>query len=185
LDLIELNVKSVVSLTHFFLKDMLARNEGKILNVSSIVSKTGAPYTAVYSGTKAFILFFTLSIIKEIEDTNVTMTALMPGATDTDFFAKSGADKTVVYKETKLANPADVAKDAYDALMSGKTSIITGLKNKFEGFLADIMPYDMVTSMSKKEHSPSTKPESETRKHSDHNASLKERDSIERKNKPY
>src|SRR5215216_5111972 len=89
LDIIRLNVISLVSLTYYFLKDMLARNEGKILQLGSEVSKTPMPLMAVYAATKTFVLSFTEALINELKDTGVNMTLLMPGATDTDFFDKA------------------------------------------------------------------------------------------------
>jgi short-subunit dehydrogenase len=141
LDIIQLNISSLVVLTKLFMKDMLAGNGGRILQLASVVSKIASPLMAVYAGTKAFVYNFTQSVINELEGTNVTMTALLPGATDTDFFNKAGAEDTkVAQEESKLANPADVAKDGYNALMSGQNKIISGLKNKMQMTMANVTP---------------------------------------------
>jgi len=89
LDIINLNISSVVVLTKLFLKDMVERGSGKILNLSSIASKTPGPWQSVYHGTKAFIQSFTEAIRSEVKESGVTVTALLPGATDTDFFNKA------------------------------------------------------------------------------------------------
>ncbi len=99
---------------------MIERNEGRILQLSSLVSKTPGPLLAVYSATKAYVQSFTQAVINEIKDTNVMMTALLPGATDTDFFNKADAENTKQVQDMNLDDPADVAKDGYEALMHGK-----------------------------------------------------------------
>ena len=140
LDIIQLNVVSLVYLTKLFLRDMLANNEGKILNVSSIAGRMPAPLLAVYAATKAFVYSFSQSVINELEGTNVTMTALLPGATETDFFYKAGMENTKEWVENPLADPADVAKDGYDALMSGDVKVISGLRNKFMVAMSNLVP---------------------------------------------
>jgi short-subunit dehydrogenase len=86
LQIIQLNVASLTTLTYLFLKDMVARNKGKILQLASIASETPGPYQAVYHATKAYVLSLTEALINEVKDTEVTITALQPGVTDTDFF---------------------------------------------------------------------------------------------------
>jgi short-subunit dehydrogenase len=141
LDIINLNISSVVVLTKLFLQEMTARNSGKILNLASIASKVPGPWQAVYHGTKAFVLSFSEAIREELRDTEITVTALMPGATDTDFFNKADmeASKQVQDKDA-LANPADVAKDGYEALIAGKDKVISGFKNKVQIAMANLMP---------------------------------------------
>ena len=139
-DIIQLNIVSLTILTKLFLKDMVARNEGKILQLSSLASKTPGPLLAVYSATKAYVQSFTQAVINEIKDTNVTMTALLPGATDTDFFNKADAENTKQVQDMKLDDPADVAKDGYEALMSGDAQVVSGFKNKIQAAMSTIMP---------------------------------------------
>lgn len=131
-DIIQLNVTSLVVLTHLFLKEMVQRNSGKILQLGSVASRYPSPLQAVYGATKAFILQFSEALVNELKDTNITVTTLMPGGTDTDFFRKGGFEDTVLVRETKLSDPADVAKDGYEALMAGKDKVVSGLKNKAE-----------------------------------------------------
>jgi len=124
--IIHLNVVSVTTLTYHFLKDMVARNSGKILQLGSVVSEIPAPLQAVYGGTKAYILSFSEAIRNELKDTNITVTVLQPGATDTDFFNKAGAQNSkMVEDKSKLSDPAKVAKDGYDALTSGDDKLVS------------------------------------------------------------
>lgn len=103
LDIINLNISSLVVLTKLFLQDMVAKGNGKILNLSSIASKVPGPWHSVYHGTKAFVQSFTEAIRSEVKDTGVTVTALLPGATDTDFFNKANMnDSKIVQKESLL-----------------------------------------------------------------------------------
>lgn len=154
LDLIQLNIGAYVVLTKKFLQDMVARNEGKILNVASIASKTPGPWQSVYHATKAFVLSFTEAVRSEVQDTNVTLTALMPGATDTDFFHKADMERSKAVQEGKLDNPADVAKDGYDALMAGDDKVISGFKNKAQIAMTNLMPDSMVADNIYKQQAP-------------------------------
>lgn len=141
LAIIQLNICSLVVLTKFFLKDMLQRGKGKILNLSSIAGKTPGPWQAVYHGTKAFVQSFTQALQSEVKDQGITVTALLPGATDTDFFNKAGMnDSKAVADKDKLADPEEVAKDGYNALMEGKDQVISGFKNKMNVAMSNIMP---------------------------------------------
>jgi uncharacterized protein len=131
LAIIQLNISSLVVLTKLFLQDMLERGDGKILNVSSIASKSPGPWQSVYHGTKAFVQSFTEAIRVETKDRGIVITALLPGVTDTDFFNKAHMnDSKAIQDDSEMADPADVAKDGYDALMAGKDMVISGFKNK-------------------------------------------------------
>lgn len=132
LDIIELNVSAVVILTKAFLKDMLSRNSGMILNLASIASKAPGPWQSVYHGTKAFVLSFTEAIREELKETGITITALLPGATATDFFNKAGMNRSKIVQEEELDDPAKVAKDGYEALLAGRDKVVSGLKNKIK-----------------------------------------------------
>ena len=120
IDLIHLNIIALFSLTKYYLKDMVQRQEGRILQVSSSLAKAPTPYMSVYAASKAFVLSFTEALTSEIKGTNVTMTALLPNATDTDFFHKSGSEHTVTYRETSLYTPAEVASAGYEGMMLGE-----------------------------------------------------------------
>lgn len=133
LDIIQLNISSLVVLTKLYLKEMVSRGEGKILNTSSIASKSPGPWNSVYHATKAFVQSFTAAVRVEAKDKGVSITALLPGATDTDFFNKADMEASKgIQDKSKLSDPADVAKDGYEALMAGKDMVISGFKNKVQ-----------------------------------------------------
>lgn len=158
LQIIDLNIASTVILTKQFLKDMVLRNDGKILNLASIASKVPGPWQSVYHGTKAFVLSFTEAIREELKDTNITVTALLPGATDTDFFNKAEMqDSKVVQDKSSLSNPADVAKDGYEALQANKDKVISGLKNKLQIAMSNITPDETVAHMMDEQQKPVNK----------------------------
>lgn len=140
LQIIQLNVGSLTALTYLFLQDMLSRNEGKILLLASIVSEIPSPLQAVYGGTKAYVLSFSEALRNELKDTAITVTALQPGATDTDFFNKAGALNSKIVTETNLADPEQVARDGYEALMSNDDKVVSGLKNKIKSAISNVIP---------------------------------------------
>ena len=155
LNIIDLNIAAVVILTKCFLQDMIAKNSGKILNVASIASKTPGPWQSVYHGTKAFVLSFTEAIREELKDTEITITALMPGVTDTDFFNKADMQNSKAVQDPDAkADPADVAKDGFDALMAGKDKVISGLKNKVQIGMSNLMPDSMVAHQMSEQQKP-------------------------------
>jgi len=141
LDIIHLNVCATVILTKHFAKAMTERGQGKILNLGSVAGKLPGPGQAVYHATKAFVLSFTTAVREEMKDSGVTFTALMPGVTDTDFFNKAGMnDSKTVQDKKAMADPAEVAKDGYEALMAGEGRVISGFKNKVQINVANLMP---------------------------------------------
>lgn len=157
IDLIQLNIVAYVVLTKLFLKDMVAAGEGKILNVSSIGAEMPGPLQSVYHATKAFVTSFTEAIRSENEDRNITITALEPGVTDTDFFRKANQEDARMVKEGDLADPAKVARDGFDALMSGDDKVVSGLMNKAMVAGSNIMPDSAVANAMHKGMEPSDK----------------------------
>jgi short-subunit dehydrogenase len=140
LEIIHLNICAVTILTKHFVKQMVARGQGKVLNVGSIAGKVPGPWQAVYHATKAFVLSFTTAIREELKDSGVTFTALMPGITDTDFFNKAGMNDSQAIQDPDVkADPADVAKDGYEALMAGEDRVISGIKNKLQVGMSNMM----------------------------------------------
>jgi short-subunit dehydrogenase len=154
LDIINLNVSSLVVITKLFLNDMLVNGSGKIMNLSSIASKVPGPWQSVYHGTKAFVQSFTEAIRSEVKDKGITITALLPGATDTDFFNKADMNESKVVQEGKLAPAAQVAKDGYEALKSGDDMIVSGLKNKIQVAMTSITPDAKAADKMKKQQEP-------------------------------
>lgn len=125
LSMIDLNIRVLTELTHVFLQDFIKRNQGKILNVSSTASLMPGPMQAVYYATKAYVTSFSNAIAEELSDTNVTVTNLMPGATETEFGKVSGMDKTPLFDKT--ASARRVAEDGYNGMLNGKLDVISGL----------------------------------------------------------
>jgi uncharacterized protein len=140
LNLINLNVVSTVHLAKRIVKDMVANGKGRILFTSSIAALMPAPFEAVYAASKAFVHSFAEGIRNELKDTGVTVTSLMPGPTDTNFFDRAGMDDTKVAQDKK-DDPSEVAKQGFEALMAGKDSVIAGsLKTKIMGMGSRFMP---------------------------------------------
>ncbi|BAY32821.1 short-chain dehydrogenase/reductase SDR [Nostoc carneum NIES-2107] len=140
LNLINLNVVSTVHLAKRVVKDMVEHRKGRILFTSSIAAIMPGPFEAVYAASKAFIQSFAEGIRNELKNTGVSVTALMPGPTDTNFFHRAEMDDTKVGAGEK-DNPAVVAKQGFEALMSGKDHIIAGsLKTKLQGAVSQVLP---------------------------------------------
>ncbi|MBW4417635.1 MAG: SDR family NAD(P)-dependent oxidoreductase [Myxacorys californica WJT36-NPBG1] len=140
LNLINLNVVSSVHLAKRVVKDMVERGKGRILFTSSIAALLPGPFEAVYAASKAFLRSFSEGLRNELKDTGVTVTALMPGPTDTDFFHRADMDDTVV-GSSQNDDPAEVAKQGFEALMAGKNEIIAGsLMTKIQGAVSKVLP---------------------------------------------
>ena len=140
LQMIDLNVRGAVQLTKLVLKDMVARDSGKLLFTSSIAATMPDPFEAVYGGTKVFLRWFGEALRNELKDTGVTVTVLMPGVTDTNFFNRAEMLDTKAGAMKNKDDPATVAQAAYDALMSGDDKVIPTIKNKVMGAVADVLP---------------------------------------------
>lgn len=136
--MINLNVTSLTALTRLFLPDFIKRNSGKILNTSSTASYMPGPLQAVYFATKAFVTFFSNALSEELSDTKITVTNLMPGATETEFGATSGMDKTEVFKKTVSAR--SVAEDGYNGMLKGKIDVVSGLTG-YQKFMMAMVPF--------------------------------------------
>lgn len=140
LNIINLNVVSTVHLTKRVVKDMVARGSGRILFTSSIAALMPGTFQAVYNASKAFVQSFSEALRNELKDTGVTVTALQPGATETNFFNRADMEDTKVGASEK-DDPAQVAKQGFDALMAGKDHVIGGsLKTKLQAAVAKVLP---------------------------------------------
>lgn len=154
LHLIRLNVISAVHLTKLIAKDMATAGSGRILFTSSIAGAMPTPFQTVYGASKAFLTSFGQGIRNELKDTGVTVTVLMPGATETDFFRRAGMEDTKI-GASKKDDPAEVARDAYEALMEGQDHVVAGsIKNKMQTAAAHIMPDPVVAEMHRKQAEP-------------------------------
>jgi short-subunit dehydrogenase len=129
-EMIRLNVEAVVALTKLFLPPMRERRQGRIMNTASIAGFEPGPLLAVYHATKAFVLSFTEALAVELEDSGVTVTALCPGATDTDFFPKANMVQTKAFQKSKVMPPQEVAAGGYEAVMRGDRVFVPGTMNK-------------------------------------------------------
>jgi uncharacterized protein len=130
IEILRVNIGAVTRLTKLFLKSMVARNHGRILNVASIAGFEPGPLLAVYHASKAYVLSFSEALATELEGTNVTMTALCPGPTDTDFFPKADMIETRAFQKAKVMSPQEVAEAGYHALMRGERVVVPGMMNK-------------------------------------------------------
>ena len=144
LNMVALNVTSTVHLAKYMVKDMVARGSGRILFTASIAGTMPTPYEAVYGATKAFVRSLSQSLREELKETGVSVTALMPGATETEFFHRAGADDTKLGVSEK-DDPAEVAKEGFEALMAGKDHVVAGsFKNKLQAAAGYALPDPLV-----------------------------------------
>lgn len=154
LNLINLNVVSTVVLAKLVLRDMVQRNHGRVLFTSSIAADMPAPFEAVYGASKAFIQSFAEALRNELKDTNVTITALQPGATDTSFFSRAQMEDAKV-GTGKKDDPADVAQDAFDALMAGKDHVVAGsFRNRAQDTMAKLAPETVAAEQHREQAEP-------------------------------
>jgi short-subunit dehydrogenase len=154
LDIIQLNIGAYVTFTKLYLQEMVARKSGKILQVSSLGAEIPGPLQAVYHGTKAFITSFTEAVREEVKESGVTITLLEPGVTDTDFFNKADMERAKIVAKGSKADPADVAKDGYEALMAGKDKVVSGFMNKVQAVLGNVLPDNVVAAQMHKQAAP-------------------------------
>jgi len=159
LRLIDLNVKGTTHLAKRVLAHMTARGEGKVLFTSSIAGSIPAPLEAVYGASKAFVLSLGQALRSELKETGVTISVLQPGPTATDFFHRAGMDHTKVGSEGKFDNdPAEVAKQGFQALMDGKDHVFSeSIKTKLEGAMSKVIPASTGAEMHRKQAQPKEK----------------------------
>jgi short-subunit dehydrogenase len=152
LNMVYLNCAGTVQLAKYVVQEMVNRGTGRILFTASIAGEMVAPREAVYAASKAFVLSFAHSLRYELRDTGVTVTALQPGPTDTDFFHRAGMDNTEVGQKGKSeSNPDDVARQGLDALFEGKDHVYAAAaKTKAEGMLANAIPGALKGAMHEK-----------------------------------
>lgn len=136
---VDTNVTGTIYLLHKVGRDMRARGQGRILITGSIAGFMPGTFQAVYNGTKAFMDSFSFALRAELKDFGVTVTCLMPGATDTEFFARADMEDTRV-GTGKKDDPADVAKVGFEAMMKGEGDVVSGFKNKVMSAMATVTP---------------------------------------------
>jgi len=153
LRLVDLNCRSVVHLAKRVVTGMVERGSGRILITSSIASTMPGPFNAVYNASKAFDQSFAQALRNELKDTGVTVTALMPGATDTRFFKRANMTDTKVGGGPK-DDAAMVARKGFEAMMKGKDHVVTGAKNKVQAAAAKVIPETVKAAIHRKEAEP-------------------------------
>jgi short-subunit dehydrogenase len=152
---IDTNITGTVYLIHKVGNDMRRRNAGRILITGSIAGFTPGSFQAVYNGTKAFLNSFSFALREELRDTRVTVTCLMPGATETEFFQRAEMMDTKV-GTTEKDDAADVAKTGFAAMMRGEGDVVSGFKNKVQSAAANVIPAQLLARQHRKMAEPGT-----------------------------
>jgi len=150
---VDTNVTGTIYLIQKVGRDMRARGKGRILITGSIAGFIPGSYQAVYNGTKAFLDSFSFALRSELKDSSVTVTCLMPGPTETEFFERAGLMDTEV-GQSKKDDPAMVAKVGFDAMMAGKGDVVSGWKNKLQTAVASITPAGVLAEQHRKQTEP-------------------------------
>jgi short-subunit dehydrogenase len=154
LDMIALNCNHTVHVAKRLLPAMVARGKGRVLVTASIASTAPSPYHAIYGATKAFVMSFAEALRFELKDTGITVTALQPGPTETNFFERAHMQETPVGKAEK-DDPAGVAKQGFEAMMAGKDSVLGGgMKSRLQGLANELLPETMKAAASAKQAKP-------------------------------
>ncbi|HKP11344.1 MAG TPA: SDR family NAD(P)-dependent oxidoreductase [Blastocatellia bacterium] len=146
---IDTNITGTIYLIQKVGRDMRARGQGRILITGSIAGFMPGSFQAVYNGTKAFIDSFSFALRNELKDTEVTVTCLMPGPTETEFFERADMLDTKVGQQKK-DDPADVAKVGFEAMMKGEGDVVAGWKNKLQSAVATVTPSGVLAEQHRK-----------------------------------
>ncbi|MDB5867723.1 MAG: hypothetical protein JWP96_55 [Polaromonas sp.] len=155
--LIQTNITGTIYLLHQLVPRMLAQRKGRVLITGSIAGFMPGAFQAVYNGSKAFVDSFAAALRNELKDSGVTVTCLMPGPTDTEFFARAGLEDTLMgASDSMKSDPAEVAKAGFEAMMSGEADVVTGLKNKLQVAMAKVLPSQVVAEQHRKMAEPGT-----------------------------
>jgi len=152
---IDTNITGTIYLIQKVGRDMRARGAGRILVTGSIAGFIPGAFQAVYNGTKAFIDSFSFALRNELKDTGVTVTCLMPGATETEFFERAEMTDTKV-GTMKKDDPADVAKTGFEAMMRGDGDVVAGWQNKLKTAIASVTPAGILAEQHRKQAEPGT-----------------------------
>jgi short-subunit dehydrogenase len=154
LRIVDLNVRSTMHLAKHVVRDMVDRGHGRILFTSSIGATTPGPFQAAYAASKAFLQSFALALRNELKDSGVTVTVLMPGPTDTDFFKRAHMTDTRLGSAEK-DDPAQVARDGFEALMGGEERVVShSLKAKVQGIGSRVLPDGVNAELHRKQAEP-------------------------------
>lgn len=149
MSIIDLNVRSTVHLAKLVLRNMTRRGSGKVLFTSSLASMAPGPFEAVYHASKSFVQSFAGALQDELRDTGVTITSLLPGTIDTNFFDRAGMDETRAGKKPK-DDPAEVARQGFEAMMRGDRRVVGGsLTTKAVGVALRFLPDSLKAAASR------------------------------------
>jgi short-subunit dehydrogenase len=154
-EVIDTNVTGTTYLIHKVGRDMRQANQGRILITGSIAGFTPGSFQAVYNATKSYLNSFSFALREELRDTKVSVTCLMPGATETEFFARADMLDTKVGSEPK-DDAAMVAKTGFEAMMKGEGDVVSGLKNKIQSAVANVMPAERLAKQHRSMAEPGT-----------------------------
>lgn len=147
--MIDLNITVLTHLTKLYLPQLLESKNGKIINVASTAAFQPGPLMAVYYATKAYVLHFSEAIAEELKETNVTVTALCPGATESNFSSIANMEDSKLFKGQNLPSSRKVAEYGYNAMMKGKTVAIQGFRNRLLAFMVRFAPRKLVAKLTK------------------------------------
>jgi hypothetical protein len=150
LEMVQVNVSSLLALTHKLAGPMRARGFGRVLNIASTAGFQGGPYMATYYATKAFVITLSEALAAELRGTGVSVTCHCPGATATEFAGRAGNDKSPLFQRNSVAKASDVARDAYDAMMRGEVLRVHGAMNAVGVFGTRLIPRGMAVSIAGK-----------------------------------
>ncbi len=151
---INTNITGTIDLIQRVARDMRSRGEGRILITGSIAGFMPGTFQAVYNGSKAFLDSFSYALRNELKDTGVTVTCLMPGVTDTEFFERADLMDTEVGTQEHKADPGQVARTGFAAMMNGEPAVVAGLGNKLRVALANLIPNTMLAEQHRKTAEP-------------------------------
>jgi short-subunit dehydrogenase len=146
IEMLHVNVVALTHLTKLFLPGMIAHGSGRVLNVASTAAFQPGPLMAVYYATKAYVLSFSEAISNELAGTNVTVTALCPGPTETNFVAAAGMEKSKLF-EANVMDARTVALAGYRGMREGKTIVIPGFRNNLMARAVGFAPRSLVTKI--------------------------------------
>lgn len=153
---VDTNITGTIYLIQKIGRGMRTRGTGRILITGSVAGYVPGSFHAVYNGTKAFIDSFSYALRNELKDSGVTVTVLMPGPTETEFFKRADMTDTQVGQAEK-DDPADVARVGFDAMMSGDADVVAGFRNKVQTTIANVTPNEVLAEMHRKQAEPHQK----------------------------
>ncbi len=154
LHVINTNITGTTRLLHLVGRDMRSRGKGQILLTGSIAGLMPGAFAAVYNASKAYVDSFSFALRNELKDTGVSVTVLMPGPTDTEFFTRAGMEDTVVGRSKSKMDPAKVAEIGYHAMKRGDGDVVAGVMNKLQAATAAITPQSALAEMHRKQAEP-------------------------------